>query len=179
MERKIGAVEGLCKEIEFPFIKAYECPEVLVSFVAVLVAEIADRRAMEEKIAPVTGYLPTNDSLQFLGMVEVMLKSRIDLMIGLAAEIHDHHAMNGFEEAEPCDLLVELFSSCTSAIRFGLEDSCRSRHTAQAAQDVWKYKYGLRLFDLNTSKWEKDWARTIFVQALACLLFPSKPQQEN
>jgi hypothetical protein len=65
------------------------------------------------------------------------------------------------------DRPVEMLSACASAVRFGLEAPCRSRHAADAAQQVWTVKYGVTLSDDQSPGWGDQWARRLFRRALA------------
>ena len=93
------------------------------------------------------------------------LKNRQALIDG-AAEVHSFiHEVEGSEDG-PCDHLIDMLSSCVSAIRFGLEKPCHSRHAAAAASHIWKHLYGVSLFDSFTPEWEKDWARAQLQEAI-------------
>ena len=89
-----------------------------------------------------------------------------DDLISKAAAVHDFVHTTGNDEAYPCDHLVDMLSSCASAIRFGLEVPCRSRHAAEAANHIWKRVYGISLFDSFTSNWCHDWTRAKLTEAL-------------
>lgn len=68
--------------------------------------------------------------------------------------------------SEPVAWKYEL----ASAIRFGLETPCRSRHAAHAAQHVWQQIYGISLFDSHTPGWQREWARSKMIAALTALV---------
>lgn len=88
-----------------------------------------------------------------------------DLIDG-AEKVHDLcHEWNP-EETYPTDHLIDMLSGCASAIRFGLETPCRSRHAAGAAAHIWEQRYGIRLQDELSSAWRKDWSRTQFQRAV-------------
>jgi hypothetical protein len=87
-------------------------------------------------------------------------------MIASAALVHNLcHELNP-EDAYPTNHTIDMLSSCASAIRFGLEKPCRSRHAADAAGHIWKQRYGLRLFDSFTPAWQKDWTRVQLQEAI-------------
>ena len=95
-----------------------------------------------------------------------MLGGGIEQMITHAEATHDfiHEVLP--EETYPTDHIIDALSACVSAIRFGLERPCNSRHAAAAAGEVWKLRYGVSLFDRCTSDWQKDWIRQQFQKAL-------------
>ncbi len=92
-----------------------------------------------------------------------------DAMICRAAEAHAFIREVAPEDAYPCDHLIDMLSSCVSAIRFGLEKPCHSRHAAKAANHIWKHKYGVKLFDNFTPAWQKDWSRAMLQEAILSL----------
>jgi hypothetical protein len=163
---KEGPIELLCKEIGIEFDKKLETVDMVVAFVSVLVSEIAHLRWIDEKCGPKTGKPPTDNSAKaILLMREVLTRSDRELLINGAASVHDLvHTVNPDEG--PCDHVVDMISSCASAIRFGLEKPCRSRHAADAASHIWKHVYGVQLFDGFTAKWQREWSRAKFQQAL-------------
>lgn len=173
-EREKGPIEILCKEIDFPFDRRLEHPSILVAFVAVLVSSIASMRYTQEKVAEMTGgKMPSADSEAVLGRVLEMLASTdYDLLTGKAAEVHTFIHSVYSDEAYPCDHLIDMLSSCVSAIRFGLEKPCHSRHAAAACSDVWKQVYNIRQFDRYTPKWEHDWARAQLQEAIMLRMQP-------
>jgi hypothetical protein len=168
-----GPVRILCDEIGFPWDRRLEHSSVLVAFVRRLVDEIERLRWMQEQVMKMGGKGPSK------GSGEVLLRSRAmlaepcwDGLVSTAAEVHDAcHRLNP-EDAVPTDHLIDMLSSCASAIRFGLEDrgGMSSRHAAAAAQHVWAQVYGVSLFDGRTPAWEKDWARQMLTEALISLL---------
>lgn len=164
-----GPIEILCKEIGYPFDGRLERPEILVAFVGVLVSHIADMRGLRSVLAEkIKTPSPSDESGEVLRRVEEMLASNdVDGLIPKAADVHDFiHSVEGHEDG-PCDHLIDMLSSCVSAIRFGLEKPCRSRHAAEAANHVWGRLYGVQMFDEHTARWEDDWARIQFQTALA------------
>ncbi len=175
--REVGAVEALCREIGFEFDKRMEQPAVLLAFVGVLIDEIADMRALEVMISDIPGVArksPSEASSTAIQVAKDMLLSATP--IESAAALHDYcHEWNP-EGAYPSDRLIDLVSGCASAVRFGLEIPCHSRHAADAASWVWKTKYGIRCEDKHTSGWAKDWSRHVMTQALASFL-PAPPPQ--
>lgn len=162
-ERAKGPVELLCKEIDYHFDRHMETTGIYVSFVSVLVSHVADIRGWQDRIATIPGVIadaPSNDSAEALRRTEEMLGALgREALIRQAAEVHGFiHAVEGSEDG-PCDHLIDMLSSCVSAIRFGLEVPCRSRHAAEAAGHIWRLKYGVKLEDDCTPAWKKDWAR--------------------
>jgi hypothetical protein len=174
MEREKGPVEILCKEIDFRFDRRMETNAILVSFVSVLVSEVADIRGMQERICGIAGVLekePSRDSGEVLRRVQALLSlgdvaQTAQTLIDGAAEVHNFIHEVAPEDAYPCDHLIDMLSSCVSALRFGLEMPCHSRHAAEAANHIWKHKYGVRLFDSFTPAWQKDWARAQLQEAI-------------
>lgn len=75
----------------------------------------------------------------------------------------------------PCDHLLDMLSSCASAIRFGLEKPCTSRYAAAAANHIWSHLYGVHLFDQFTDEWQKDWARAQLQAAITGLALAHQP----
>ncbi len=170
MEREKGPIEILCKEIDFRFDRRMEDRAILVAFVGVLVDEIEELHDLRQRIASiVTGETapPESDFDAALKATRSMLAAAdAPQAITLAGEVHDltHQPDDG-----PCDHFVDMLSSCASAIRFGLETPCRSRHAASAADHVWKHVYGVSRFDGFTSNWRNDWARAQLQAAILAL----------
>lgn len=167
--RTAGPVETLCKEIDFHFHRDMESPRILVAFVARLVAEIASERGLADAISHVTGKPPSEKSAEALRLARDMVAaSDPGELIGRAALVHDFdHANN--PEGGPCDHLIDMLSSCASAIRFGLEVPCRSRHAAAAANHIWRILYGIKRQDSITPHWSKHWARIQLQNAISDL----------
>lgn len=170
-----GPVRLLCDEIEFPFDPRLERPDVLLAFVGELVEAVGDSRQLAVSIAAYTGALPSADSLWALDVARAMVSLDLGLSDetrnGLASEIHDrNHEINPDDSNRPCDHLMDMLASCASAIRFGLEMPCRSRHAAEAASHVWRHVYGVSRFDQHTPAWQHEWARTKFQQAIIALM---------
>lgn len=165
-EPQEGPIEILCKEIGVSFDKKLESVDMLVAFVSVLVSEIEHMRWTDTQCIPMTGKHPTENSAKALTLMrEVLTKQDRDLLIRGAVGVHDFvHEVNPDEG--PCDHQVDMISSCASAIRFGLERPCISRHAAEAANHIWGQVYGIHLFDEFTRKWEKDWTKAKFQQAI-------------
>ena len=91
-------------------------------------------------------------------------------MIDEAAKVHDFIHSVSSDEDYPCDHLIDMLSSCVSAIRFGLEKPCFSRHAASAATHIWRHRYGVTLEDEFTYGWAKDWTRAMLqTPAITCL----------
>lgn len=182
-ERKQGPVEILCKEIGFRFRRDMETQDVLVSFVSVLVGQIAHMRDQQERITEIPGVVaashpkPSNDSGEVLQHVEAMLlvPGNQERMVAEAGRIHDLIHKLAPDDAYPCDHLIDMLSSCVSAIRFGLELPCMSRHAASAASHIWRHLYGVTMFDEFTPNWEKDWARAQLQDAITQLALRKQP----
>lgn len=169
-----GVVRTLCDEIGFEFDPRLERPDVLVAFVRQLVAEVESMRLMEVTIAErLGGKPPSPGSLTVLNLSEGMLSvSGHRALIGGSVLVHEAcHRLNP-EDAYPTDHLIDMLSSCASAVRFGLETPCRSRHAAEAASHVFRRLYGPRIEDSRSSAWEKDWARSKLLSAIVSMLPP-------
>lgn len=177
VERTEGPVSILCKEIDFRFHKAMETTPIFVAFVGRLVNVIADMRDMEVLLAGKVDTPPPSDgSAQVLAAAERMVTpgQTIPDMISLADQVHElAHELNP-ECAYPTDHLIDMLSSCASAIRFGLEVPCRSRHAADAADHVWKQRYGISLFDEYTSGWRREWTRGQLQLAILWFATPTR-----
>lgn len=171
-ERTKGPIEILCKEIDFRFDKRLETTDMLVSFVSVLVGHVAQMRGFQEQLKhALVGGGPSADSEKVLKRVQHMLTTtQTALLIKRAESIHRLIHQVAPDDAYPCDHLIDMLSSCVSAIRFGLEKPCQSRHAASAAQHIWKQMYGIKLFDSFTPKWEKDWIRAQLHDAIIARL---------
>jgi len=166
-KREKGPIEILCKEIDFRFDKRMESKEVFIAFVTVLVVQVARIRYMQHQLSGVTNVKPSEKSKDILVRINDMLhEPDADVMVEKAAAIHNHLHSIGTEEEYPCDHLVDMLSSCVSAIRFGLEKPCKSRHAASAADHIWKHVYGISLFDSFTSNWRNDWSRAQLQEAI-------------
>ena len=165
MSEKEGAVEILCKEINATFKPEYETVEVLIAFVGSLVGEIDDMIGLERHLEKVTGKETSDEAVKSLERVKNLLavKGRRDELIKAAAKAH---IVTYVPDEGDCDHYVDMLSSCVSAIRFGLEIPCRSRHAASAANHIWKRKYGIRLFDRHSNDWGKQWAKMKFNEAI-------------
>ncbi len=168
--REKGPVEILCKEIEWRgfFDRRMETQNIFISFVDVLVSNIAEMRETAATIAPIlTGKPPSDDSATVLVKVGALLTlGERDKMIAYAAEVHNFIHEVAPDDAYPCDHLIDMLSSCVSAVRFGLEKPCHSRHAAEAASHIWKQRYSIRLFDDFTSAWQRDWTRAQLQKAI-------------
>src|ERR1700678_1534394 len=139
-----GPVRILCDEIGFRFDERLEQPAVLIAFVRELVREIAFEREIGVRSKGfVVGPGPSEASGEVLALAEKMLSEGTRES---AAAVHDAaHVWN--PEDGPCDHLIDMLSSCASALRFGLETPCHSRHAAAAASHVWGRLYGVSRFD--------------------------------
>ena len=166
-----GPIEILCKEIGFRFDRRLETAEMLVAFVSTLVEHVGQMRWIKQQCTSMGGAAPSTDSEEVLKRVRQMLSTNDhESLIPKAAEIHEHIHRVAPDDMEPADHLIDMLSSCVSAIRFGLEKPCHSRHAAEAAQHVWKQLYGIRLFDSFTPNWEKEWIRAQFQAAIVARL---------
>ena len=179
-EREKGPVELLCKEIDFRFEKAMERTEILVAFVEQLVSNIERHRHVQAAIASLTGEAASEASGLVLARAVVMLRAtKPSDLIQKAAAVHDIAQELNPEDAYPTDHIIDMLSSCASAIRFGLETPCHSRHAADAAQHVWRQRYGISLHDELSSAWCKDWTRTQLQRAsLRLATYPSADRDE-
>lgn len=167
-----GPVRILCDEIGFPFDHRFERVDLFVSFVRELVAEIDHARMIAAHVAKMGGKGPSEGSAEVLALARGMTDpvNTIADLRATAEAVHDlAHELNP-DEAYPTDHLIDMLSSCASAIRFGLEEPCRSRHAASAADHVWKQIYGVSRFDEHTPEWRKSWARAKLISALVSLL---------
>lgn len=168
-KRQRGPVETLCEEIDFRFHPDMERPDVLVAFVRHLVGVIEDMREMDSLLSgKIQSKAPSEASAQVLVAAARMLTrgATVDEMIAGAAEVRALARELNPECAYPTDHLIDMLSGCASAIRFGLEVPCRSRHAAAAANDIWGQRYGINLFDRYTTAWRNDWARDQLQQAI-------------
>lgn len=178
-ERLKGPVEILCQEIGARFERRMDQDAILVSFVSVLVNEIEEMRDLRERLSSIEGIstpAPSSDSAVVLEAAKIMLAAPdTKTRIIAAEEVHNlTHRLNPDEG--PCDHLIDMLSSCASAVRFGLEWPCRSRHAASAADHIWKHVYGISRFDEFTSNWRNDWARAQ-LQTAILRLTPIGPQR--
>ena len=171
MTRQKGSVEILCEEIGFRFERAMERQDIFVSFVSMLVSQVSEMRAMQERIADLTKKTPSTDSAEVVARAQSLLAiSDRAKMIEAAAGLHNYIHEVAPEDAYPCDHLIDMASSCVSAIRFGLETPCHSRHAAEAASHIWRLRYGISLEDQYTSAWRKDWTRAMLQLAILALV---------
>lgn len=163
MKRDKGAIEILCDEIGVDFINSYESPSVLISYISVLIDEIKDMYFIDKMLEKVGGKPPSSDSKKMLSQAEILLKiNDVSQLISACREIHNTFTAN-------CPY-TDMLYSCVSALRFGLEVPCHSRHAASATGHIWKKKYGITLFDKNSNRWEKDWGKVKFYEALSKLI---------
>lgn len=166
-----GPVRILCDEIGFRFDSRLERTDVLVAFVRELVFEISRQRGFSMRISHLTGRSPSEASGEVLVLAEQMLAAHgVADQIAAATAVHDAaHRLNP-EDAIPTDHFIDMLSSCASALRFGLEVPCVSRHAANAAYHIWKQIYGVSRFDDHTPAWQNDWARTKLQDAIIALI---------
>lgn len=160
-----GPVEILCDEIGVSFQARMESTPVLVAFVAALVGEVDFMIQHKKNLAPFTGEeVPTEDTYAALECVKSILPlTDREELIKAAGKAHDTVRV---PDEGPCNHHIDMLSLCTSAIRFGLEQPCWSRHAAEAAHHVWKHRYGITLFDGHSNGWGKQWAKAKFLDAL-------------
>lgn len=164
-ERERGPVEILCSEIDFRFTPAMEADAILIAFVGQLVEHVAGMREMRATISTYAGGKPpSEDSLRAIDSARAMLQAPDK--IEAASALHRLCDELNPEEAYPTDHLIDMVNSCASAIRFGLEKPCQSRHAAAAADYIWKHVYGVSLFNRFTSAWRKEWARVVLQDAI-------------
>lgn len=175
-----GPVQILCDEIGFPFDSRLERADVLVAFVAELVGDIGSRRSLHECIAAYTAKPPSEAGGKALDLARRMVRPGVDVeeRRQIASRIHNISHGEGFDCLDDGDHDVDMLASCASAIRFGLETPCRSRHAADAADHVWKQTYGVSRFDRMTPAWRKDWACQKLQSAIISLL-PDRATQSR
>lgn len=181
-DRERGPVEILCEEIGFQYSKDLERTDLFVAFVRVLVGHVERQRWLAEQIAPFSTNKngPSPESAEALRLVREMLASNDpDSLIEKAAACHNYIHTVAPDDMYPCDHIIDQLSSCVSAIRFGLEKPCRSRHAAEAASHVWKCTYGITLFDEHSGAWEDEWACHQMQRAILSKLDPSSPTGET
>jgi hypothetical protein len=165
-----GPIRILCDEIGFRFDPRLESPRVLVAFVRELVSTVAQIRHIQQVTTFATSKPPSEGSERVLVACIAMLSSgTTESMVTEAAIIHDLcHELNP-DEAYPADHLIDMLSGCASAIRFGLETPCHSRHAAEAARHIWGQYYGICVHDQFSGAWSKDWARAQMQEAITAL----------
>lgn len=177
-----GPVQILCEEIKFRFHRSMERPDIFTAFVRQLVSVVADDRAMRSLLAgKVTTAPPSEGSAQVLEAAQNMFEPGLSIRarISRADKVHDLSRELNPEDAYPTDHLIDMLSGCASAIRFGLETPCRSRHAAGAADHIWGQRYGVRLFDEYTSNWRNDWARGQLQLAILSLSINASREQSD
>lgn len=174
VKREKGPVEILCREINFPWDVRLERSAVLVAFAAELLTEIDGERSVMARVGEMVGTFPSDGSRHAIQAAWGMFAGGTDAeRIARAAAVHDLcHELNP-EGAHPTDHLIDMVSSIASAVRFGLQSPCASRHAAAAANHVWKRLYGVSCFDSMTAAWEKDWARSKLTGVLVTLASPA------
>jgi hypothetical protein len=174
-ERVKGPIRILCDEIGFRFDPRIERTDVLVAFVRELVDEVADRRQTAAVLAGRVGTkAPSEGSWSAINLAQHMLSetSVRGLQAG-ARRLHEACDRLNPDDAYPTDHLIDMLASCASAILFGLEKPCKSRHAAEAADHVWKHVYGVSRFDSETPAWSKAWACVRLQEAIISLLPPA------
>lgn len=170
-KKEKGAVQILCEEIGFRFDLSMERDDIFVAFVRVLVDEIERMRELKVALVKMGCKAPSDDSKTVLALVRTMLnETDRNKLVAAVAAAHDLIHEVAPDDMYPCDHLIDMLSSCVSAIRFGLESPCHSRHAASAAQHVWKKLYGISREDKYTSNWENDWARAKLQEAILSLV---------
>lgn len=169
-----GPVRVLCDEIGFPFSRALERSDVFVAFVRELVCEVSHKHEIAQHLERLGAAKASAGASEALSVAAAMFSATDDAArIAAAGRLHETCDRLNPESAYPTDHLIDMLSSCASAVRFGLERGkwgVGSRHAAEAANHVWKQVYGIGRFDRYTSGWEKDWARQKLIEALISLL---------
>lgn len=169
-----GPVRLLCDEIGFLFDGRLERDDILIAFVRELLYEVSRENGLSRQLAEMVGKAHDPDALEAINLAVEMLDS--DDKIAAAARVHDAcHRLNP-DDAYPTNHAIDMVASIASAVRFGLEKPCRSRHAAEAANHVWKQTYGVRRFDRHTPAWEKEWARSKLIAAIISLLPTPQPE---
>lgn len=167
MEHRPGPVEILCKEIGQRFEPDMETVAMLRAFVAVLVGQVDEIKLWQQATAHLTQKAPSANAQEAINLAQIMLgQSDTEQLMLRAAEVHAFCSLANPDEAYPTDHLIDMISSCASAIRFGLEKPCHSRHAAGAASHIWQQQYGVRVSDSISPSWEHDWARIMFGRAM-------------
>ncbi len=158
---KRGPVEILCLEAKYPFDPEMEDTALFIEFVRVLFSHINDMvawRSAISRMVPESGW-DTNEARQAFQAVKKFIIDG-DPTIDRETQCFVLHNELFYQPDDgPYNRIIEMLSSIVSAIRFGLEVPCHSRHAAHAAGHIWEHKYGIRLFDECTSDWQKDWMR--------------------
>jgi hypothetical protein len=162
-----GPVEILCKEIGARYEPGMETVAMLRAFVSVLIGQVDEMRHWQQATAHLTQKAPSADALEAISLAQLMVgQADPEKMKERATAVHDFCHVANPDEAYPTDHLIDMVSSCASAIRFGLEMPCHSRHAAAAASHIWEQKYGVRLSDSISPNWQKDWARIMLGRAM-------------
>lgn len=175
-DRERGPVRILCDEIGFPFDERLERPEIIVAFAAELLAVVAHQDELSGIIKARFGGDHPADNAAAIEAARVMLA--VENKRAAASHVHALCDQMNPEDVYPTNHTIDMVSSIASAVRFGLESPCRSRHAAAAADHVWKHTYGVSLFDRMTPAWEKDWARQKLQSAIISLL-PDRATQSR
>lgn len=131
--------------------------------------KVATMRGMQERIGKllVPNGLPSAGSATVLELARIMVaQTTVERMVEVAEQVHDLCDELNPEEKYPTDHLIDMISSCASAIRFAFDSPCQSRHAAAAAYHVWKHRYGVTLFDRFTGEWQKDWTHAVLGDAI-------------
>lgn len=178
--RQVGPVEGLCKEIGYPFDLRMERFDLFMAFVGQLVAQVRERRELDICLAQHLGVeAPPNPADEVLSQAKIMLlASDRAAAIIYAEDLHDMAHLLNPDEAVPTNHLIDMLSSCASAVRFGLGGGSQgfgSRHAAAAASHVWERTYGVTRGDRYTGAWRHDWTRQKLTEAMISLL-PENPE---
>lgn len=167
MEHRPGPVEILCKEIGARFEPDMETVAMLRAFVSVLIGQVDEMRHWQQATAHLTQKAPTADAVEAISLARLMVgQSDPEKLIERAKAVHDFCHVANPDEAYPTDHLIDMISSCASAIRFGLEIPCHSRHAAAAAHHIWEKRYGMKLSDSISPSWGHDWARIMLGRAM-------------
>lgn len=174
-----GAIEILCKEIGFRYEPGMETVAMLRAFVTVLIGKVDEMRGWQQATAHLTKKAPSENAAEAISLAYLMV-GQIDpeKLKERAAAVHDFCHIANPEESYPTDHMIDMISGCASAIRFGLETPCHSRHAAEAASHIWRLKYGVSLHDSFTSAWEHDWARCMLQRAMLLQIARAKPLRD-
>lgn len=161
-----GPIEILCKEIGFRYRVGMETPAMLRAFVCQLVADIDQMRYFSRFMVRHGGKPPSAEADETFNRIHLMLgQTEPEGMVRMAAEAHDYIRTVHSDEG-PCDHLIDMLSSCASAIRFAFEAPCHSRHAASAAKHIWRLRYGVTLEDSLTGAWSNDYAKDVLERAM-------------
>lgn len=171
-----GPVNILCKEIGARFEPGMETVAMLRAFVSILVGQVDEIKHWQQATAHLTKKAPSANAQEAINLAYLMLgQTEPEKMKEAAAAVHDFCHVANPDDAYPTDHIIDMISGCASAIRFGLETPCHSRHAAEAASHIWRLKYGVGLHDSFTGAWEHEWARAMLQRAMLLQISQAKP----